>query len=341
MYKKLMLALCCILLQLAMSEDVTKETLMVRYDINYRVHLMGCAVDLNNKNIFNTANIDKERGFLELFTYTHGVTQYMNKGENLFNIRVDDAAYFLRPKEKNRAYCEVTVTAIIVHPETEEIKREDVFNVRFTIKEEADANGNKKPVISTEESMDYRQQSLAGREIKFLEKYSKDIYKDGSVFVTFPSYTRTLRVNHDIPLSWVNHATPVKDTPEIRRLALDKYKKIRIAIENREWDELKELLEPGLTDMATIKFMTRDEYFNQLREQLFNQLALDAQLGWKADPSIPEGYKFVLIANGKLFSYYYLRNNEASPVSWEKNNQRTWFSSTLTYINGQVKVAAF
>lgn len=29
------------------------------------------------------------------------------------------------------------------------------------------------------------------------------------------------------------------------------------------------------------------------------------------------------LLDSKLFSYFYLRNREASPVSWERNNQRT------------------
>lgn len=94
--------------------------------------------------------------------------------------------------------------------------------------------------------------------------------------------------------------------------------------------------------MAALQFMKRDEYFDVLKKQLFDNLAFDAIYGgWKADVFQPENYEFDIYVGGKLFNFYHLKNNQASPTNWTKDKTRQWFSPTLTLINGEVKVGAF
>ncbi len=317
----------------------TQAKPIIRYDIAYEVHYMSCAVEVNQQTIFNTAL--QNLIFPNRFTFRHGVTQYINQGKNLFSVRVDDAAYFLRKSHAKDAYCRVSVIELSAPDVASEPEHREVFSLTFKIKEVEDDSGNKKPIIITKGSR-LNGREMAEGNIYFEKSRVQDIYGDQSIIVTLPTYSFVTNIDQQASLSWVQNATPVKDTPDIREKALAKYKELQIAIENSQWEELKDLLEPALTEMAELKFMTRDAYFDLLKKQVFNSIEEKIKYGgWEADVFNPKDYTFKIYTHGKLFNYYHLRNNEASPTSWTNGDTRTWFSPTLIYINGEVKVGAF
>ena len=318
----------------------TQATPVVRYDISYQVNYTGCLVELNNMGIFNTATMDSNELFPVLFNYRHGISQYINHGVNKLEVRLEDAAYFLRNEHYQDAYCRVSITAMVADRAEDRPRSYEVLALNFKIKEIEDADGHKKPVLVAEDSYESFQPIPEGK-IKRVLTDPTDIYGDQSVIITFDTFGHEIELQQAMPLSWIEKSTPIKDTPEIRRLALEKYKAIQATITEGDWNALKRELEPGLSEMAALNFMSREAYFDQLYEQLFWELYLTARSSrWQEDRFDPDNYKFQVIADGKLFKFFHLRNNEASPISWTKDGRRTWFSPVLTLINGEVKVGA-
>ncbi|NLD09600.1 MAG: hypothetical protein GX667_08450 [Xanthomonadaceae bacterium] len=326
------------LLWVASFSMTTQATPILRYDITYKAHYLECAILMNDKTVFNTARLDSL--FPQRVNYSHGITQYVDEGLNKIDVRVADAVYFLINEKAEEAYCSVTVTALEAAIKEDLPKKREVLHLNFTLKEIEDQEGNKKPIVVTEGSR-LHGKPISEESILLLSSREKDIYADGSVIIKYSTYDYQTMLEQKADLSWVNRSTPIQDTPAIRELALAKYREISQAIEHEAWDELKELLEPGLSEMAALKFMSREAYFDELREQVFNGIVRDIKyLGWQADVFDPDSYKFAIYANGKLFEFYHLRNNEASPTSWTKGKTRMWFSPVFTLINGEVKVGA-
>ena len=156
-----------------------------------------------------------------------------------------------------------------------------------------------------------------------------------------PWFQTNLQVNHPHSyFSWVGATSVDVNDKVIRQKALAKYREIIKAIEGRNRNQLKELLEPALSEHAEFRGLDRDSYFDLLEEQLFNDLyRLD---GWILKKFNEDTFTFETYGHGKLFAYYFNKDYELSPISWNFPPRIVkWFSPKLMYLDGEVKVGAF
>ena len=332
-----LLMLCFIGLNLfGLSMANAGERSLVSYDITYKINYMTCVTDLNDLTLFDSVAVVGKKGKPVLFNYSVDITQYIDEGDNQFKVLVDNAHQFLTPEQVDQAYCDMSVKASALNPETNQLETKEVLHFRASLKR-IEEDGQSKVIITTEKS----DSPLMSDIVRLVEHDNVDVYKDGSVIVERPWFQTNLQVNHPVTeFSWVN-ATPVEaNDPEIRQKALAKYREIIKAIERKDRQQLKELLEPALSEHAALRGTDRDSYFDLLEEQLFNNLY--NLLGWVRKDFSEETFTFETYGHGKLFAYYFNTDYRLSPISWNYPPRRVkWFSPKLMYINGEVKVGAF
>lgn len=315
-----------------------KENNFVSYDVSYKANQMTCISRLNEATIFDTISlVGVGKGQPVLLNYGVNISQYIDEGQNEFKVLVDNAHKFLTPEQIANAYCDMRVTARAMNPKTREQESREVLHFRASLKT-IEENGESKVIIVTDTD---NKEPLQGDIVRLNENWDVDVYKDGSVIVERPWFQTNLQVNHPIThFSWIN-ATPVEENDrEIRQKALVKYREIIQAIERKDRNQLKELLEPALSEHAELRGTDRDSYFDLLEEQLFNNLYNTST--WWVMPFKEDEFTFKTYGHGKLFSYYYTRDYELSPITWENDLKRVkWFSPKLMYLDGEVKVGAF
>lgn len=336
-YFKRFLVTIVLLVGLIMMSVKAEVKNIVSYDVSYKVNNMTCISTVNEAIIMNTLKLIRSKKLPVLFSYSINISQYIDEGNNEFKILVDNAHQFLTPAQIEQAYCEMKVNASTLNPETNQLETKRVLDFKASLKT-IEEDGESKVVIVTEKLSDT---PLMSDIVRLAESWDIDVYKDGSVIVERPWFQTNLQVNHPHSyFSWVG-ATPVDVKDQvIRQKALAKYREIIKAIEGRNRNQLKELLEPALSENAEFRGLDRDSYFDLLEEQLFNNLYNTS--AWWVMPFKEEEFTFETYGHGKLFAYYYTMDYELSPITWENDfNRVKWFSPKLMYHDGEVKVGAF
>lgn len=322
MFKKIGLLIILGVMSMAQAIDIP------RYWVQYQMNNMHCTIRLNGVYLYST--IGKSRTVINK-TFGHTIGEVLDQGENELEILAHNLAdidlFGVTDEGLKDGYCDVTITASLLNPKSGEEERYEIVNLRATY------NDEKELVFS--ESHSYGDKSLS--ENYYTEPYEPNYSPDGTQAIKRLLGKRQFKVNHSQPFSWTK-AEPFEDTLENRQKLWAVYNQIRTAIQQKDMTTLRELLEPGITELADYEGSNVRRHFQQQVELAMSDF-IGLKLQYWGKPNF-EDYELKLYARSKLFQLVEKNTFNASPIFIEKPRVRT-LNPVFTYVNGKIGVAWF
>ena len=301
-----------------------------RYWVQYQMNNMHCTIRLNGVFLYSTVVGSAGKNIVNR-TFGHSIGEVLDEGKNEievlgFNL-ADIDLFGVSDEDLKDGYCDVTITASLLNPKSGEEERYEVVNLRATY------NDEKELVFS--ESHRYGDRSLS--ENYYTEPYEPNYSPDGTQSIKRLLGKRQFKVNHPQPFSWTQ-AEPFEDTLENRQQLWEVYNQIRTAIQQKDMKALKELFEPGASELAKYKGSNLNRHF-QMQVELSMSDFIGLKKEYWREPNI-EDYELKLYAGGKLFQLVKKNALVASPIVIDKPRVRA-LNPMFTYVNGKIGVAWF
>ncbi|MGL4674944.1 MAG: hypothetical protein ACRCXK_08800, partial [Wohlfahrtiimonas sp.] len=198
-----------ILMGLTMANNNNHQ---VRYQLQFKANHIHCLVRINGIYVYDTydsvGNVDPIQ-----LSFGHGVTEFLNQGENELLIKATNFSEYISSNEINNGYCEVSIIAMVDNPETGGIDQKVVNNIRYTYQPKpAESELDFPYILSIDESSLDIDNILASNQIILEQDLPYPTRRGNKIQETLA--TRTFTVNHPQPFSWVNRSNPFEDTPE-------------------------------------------------------------------------------------------------------------------------------
>ena len=307
----------------------------VTYYMKFKANQMRCYLYINDIYIYHTEEIAR------LISLGHGVTEYLKKGSNGITLFVNNNAEYIPKTEIEKGYCEVEIIAMVVN---EEGKTESkvVSHMRHTyIPKPEDSDSIFPYHLSIAESNLDLDENIAPNDINVTELPYK--YDADNEPVQAIRSERELIVHHQNSMSWADKSTPFENTEANKRKLWEKYQEIKRAINRKDKEAIRQLSEPGVSDMARIFAKSTDDYF----ETAFNDTIKDffeVDTEYYRDEHLPyEDYELEIYADGKLFRLNRKGYLISSPLRWYNpfNQESLIYNPLFTFIDGEIVMAKF
>ena len=338
--KKLHYLLLLVFIMTGITMATENKTPQVKYQLRFKANYIPCIVRINNVFIYNTRDNIKVPKQL---SFGQDITQYLNEGENELSIHATNIVKYISANNIDQSYCEVDIIATIKNPHTDNIESKIVSNIRYSYEEKPKNSDLDFPyLLSIDGSNQTLDQRLASNQILLKQlPYGYDANKKP---IQKTLATREFTVNHHQPFCWVNDSTPFEDTPENKKMLWDRYQEILKAVAEKDKKAVRQLVEPGVTDMAKYYGDSNAEgqfefSFADTFEHYFN---LNPDV-YEANPLTIDDYDLEIYAEGKLFRLNRKGYTLISPLRWENSVRGTTrvYNPIFTFIDGEIVMAWF
>lgn len=339
--KKLHYLLFLVLMMTGMSIAMEKNNPQVKYQLRFKANNIPCLVRINDVFVYNTR--DTGNAIPGQISFGQDITQYLDQGQNMLSIEATNLAEYINSKRIEQSYCEVDILATVKNPTTGDMESKIVSNIRYSYEDKPKDSKLIFPyLLSVGESNINLDERLSSNEIEL--KQLPYIYDGNKEPAQKTLASRSFVVNNYQPFSWVNDSTPFEDTPENKKMLWDKYQEILKAVADKDKKAVRQLVEPGVTDMAKYYGDSNAEgqfefSFADTFEHYFN---LNPDV-YEADPLTIDDYDLEIYADGKLFRLNQKGYTLVSPLQWKNSVRGTTriYNPIFTFINGEIVMAWF
>ncbi|MHC5225600.1 hypothetical protein [Ignatzschineria sp. LJL83] len=341
--KKLHYLLFLVLMMTGMSIAMEKNNPQVKYQLRFKANYISCIVRINDVFVYSTYDsVGKNNDPIQI-SFGQDITQYLDQGVNQLSIQADNMAEYIPSHRIEQSYCEVDILAIVKNPTTDDIESKVVNNIRYSYEDKPKDSRLIFPyLLSIQESNMSLDERLTSNEVEL--KQLPDLYDKNGEPIQETLASRTFVVDNYQPFSWVNDSTPFKNTPENKKMLWDKYQEILKAVADKDKKAVRQLVEPGVTDMAKYYGDSNAEgqfefSFADTFEHYFN---LNPDV-YEANPLTLDDYDLEIYAEGKLFRLNRKGYTLISPLRWENSVRGTTrvYNPIFTFIDGKIVMAWF
>lgn len=338
--KTLHYSLFLVLMMTGMSIAMEKNTPQVKYQLRFKANYIPCIVRINDVFVYNTRDNIKVPKQL---SFGQDITQYLDQGNNVLSIEATNIVKYISANNIDQGYCEVDILATVKNPTTGDVESKIVSNIRYSYEEKPKSSNLGFPyLLSIDGSNQILDQRLSSNQILLKQlPYGYDANKK-PIQKTLAS--RSFVVNNYQPFSWVNDSMPFEDTPENKKMLWDKYQEILKAVAEKDKKAVRQLVEPGVTDMA--KYYGDSNAEGQFEFSFADTFAHYFNLNpdvYEANPLTIDDYDLEIYAGGKLFRLNRKGYTLISPLRWENSVRGTTrvYNPIFTFIDGKIGMAWF
>ena len=330
--------LLSILTGIAMATE--QNTPQVKYQLRFKANYIPCVVRINNVFIYDTYNSEK---IPKQLSFGQDITQYLDQGKNELSILATNIAEYIPSHRIEQSYCEVDILATVKNPTTGDIERKTVSNIRYLYEKNPKWLKRNFPyLLSVDESNINLDERLASNQISL--KQLPHLYDANNDPIQETLASRSFIVNHHQPFSWVNDSTPFENTPENKKRLWDKYQEILKAVADKDKKAVRQLVEPGVSDMARYYGDSNAEgqFEFSFADTFHHYFNLNPDV-YKANPLTIDDYDLEIYAGGKLFRLNQKGYTLVSPLQWENSVRGTTriYNPIFTFIDGKIVMAWF
>ncbi|MHC5225726.1 hypothetical protein [Ignatzschineria sp. LJL83] len=311
----------------------------VTYYMKFKANGMRCLLTINDVYIYSP--VQHSPKIPRLVSLGHGVTEYLQQGENTVSVILSNNAEYIPKSEIENGYCEVEIIAMAAN-ELGEVESKVVSHMRHTYVPRPEGSDSIFPYhLSTSESNTELDPLISPNGIESIERPHN--YDANNEPVQSIRSNQTLIVHHETPMSWSQRATPFEDTEANKRKLWNKYQEIKQIIQTQDKRALRQLAEPGATDMARIFGRDVEAHFETtFKEVIQDFFEIDTE--YYRDEYIPyEDYELEIYAEGKLFRLNRKGFLISSPLRWYNpfNQESLIYNPLFTFIDGEIVMATF
>jgi len=157
------------------------------------------------------------------------------------------------------------------------------------------------------------------------------------------TYGQHINVAAAYPFQWIHQSSPLSDTQETKKVVWDKYMEIKQAIQNKDKAKIKQLAEPGLSDVANYQGDDVNNHFDIVFDQLLQDyFDFDPEV-WQYQNMSMDDFNLEIYAEGRLFRLVEKGAYIASPLTWKNIYTEHYrsYNPLFTLINGKIVMATF
>ncbi len=341
--KRLNYLLFLVIMMIGMAKAEEQDTPQVKYQLHFKANYISCIVRINGVFVYSTYDtVGKGKNPIQI-SFGQDITQYVDQGENELSIEATNIAEYIPSHRIEQSYCEVDILATVKTPTTGDIERKTVSNIRYSYEENPKWLKRNFPyLLSVDESNINLDERLSSNKVGL--KQLPHGYDANKKPIQKTLASRAFTVNHYQPFSWVNDSTPFENTPENKKRLWDKYQEILKAVADKDKKAVRQLVEPGVSDMARHYGDSNAEgqFEFSFADTFYHYFNLNPDV-YKANPLTIDDYDLEIYAGGKLFRLNQKGYTLVSPLQWENSVRGTTriYNPIFTFIDGKIVMAWF